>query len=128
MAKQENGNGGLTKKLLNELKNEYFGEFASAVNEAKEDYIVVKCVDWRGTAKVKITRKDVLDFFTEPFSMSGVRSLGHVEISKGVWAEPWTGDWRPMRDLAEMCSGWFKFVDSVKTQNDSHRKEQNQVL
>ena len=83
-----------TDTILSKLDEFFNDEKPEWVGEATETSIEIKT----DTGLHTITQDDVNDFHV---SMgSGYAELGDI-----------SGDWRPIRDLAEMCGSWFEFVN-----------------
>jgi hypothetical protein len=71
-----------------------------AVVKAGKSYLKLRVEGWGGSGVVKITVKDVIDYFNTWWGYSTVRSLG-----------PITGDWRSIRDIASFCLSYFQVVN-----------------
>ncbi len=85
-----------------ELEEFYIGDIPSYILEAGKTFIKIRIFDWRGKQDLKVTIKDVVDYYYywARNITSGCRKLAG-----------YTGDWRPIDRLAKECLKWFKFVN-----------------
>ncbi len=70
--------------------------------EAGKTFIKVRVSDWRGDQDLRITPRDVVDYYRKWADniTSGCRVIAG-----------YAGDWRPVDKLARECLGWFKLVN-----------------
>lgn len=89
-----------TKQKLLEF---YDYQIPNYVVKATKTYIVIKVGgDWRELQELKITMKDVADYyeFEAPNITSGIRTLAGFSDA-----------WRGIDIIARECLEWFKFVN-----------------
>ena len=91
-----------TKNHLDKLKEFYGWDIADYVLEAGKSFIKIRVSDWRGEQDLKITPKDVAEYYRKWADniTSGCRVIAG-----------YAGDWRPIDKLAKECLEWFKLVN-----------------
>lgn len=98
---------------FDKLAEFYQGSPPDYILEASKSYIKIKVSDWRGEQDLKITPRDVVEYYCYQADniISGCRTLAG-----------YTGDWRPVDRLAKECLEWFKFVNigALKREGRKH--------
>ncbi len=94
------------------LEEFYQGNVPEYVLEAGKNYIKVRVSDWRGEQDLRITPKDVVDYYHNWAGniISGCRVIAG-----------WAGDWRPIDILARESLGWFRFVNSEALRGEGRK-------
>lgn len=85
------------------LMKNWYGDPPQWVKTLSRTYLIVRVSNiLEETQDLKVTQQDVAEFYdTQAMNMmSGARTLAG-----------WTGDWRPVSELAQFCLDWFKLVD-----------------
>ena len=91
-----------TKNHLDKLEEFYGWDIADYILEVSKSYIRIRVSDWRGEQDLKITPKDVVEYYRKWVDniTSGCRVIAG-----------YAGDWRPIDKLAKECLEWFKLVN-----------------
>ena len=92
----------MKEAIYEALESFYGNEIPSYVKNAGKTYITVKIGDWEGTRPLKITLKDVIEYYaTQARNIwSGIRTLAG-----------YSSDWRPIDNLASEALEWFKYIN-----------------
>ncbi len=92
-----------TRNHLDKLGEFYQqGDIADYVLGAGKSFIKIRVSDWRGDEDLKITLKDVVEYYCKWADniTSGCRVIAG-----------YAGDWRLVDRLAKECLEWFKLVN-----------------
>ncbi len=91
-----------TKNHLDKLEEFYQGNAPEYILEASKSYIKIRVSDWRGEQDLRITLKDVVEYYCKWADniTSGCRVI-----------TGYAGDWRPIDRLVKECLEWFLFVN-----------------
>lgn len=91
-----------TRNHLGKLSELYGWDIPEYILEAGKSYIKIRVSDWRGEQDLKITPKDVLEYYCKWADniTSGCRVIAG-----------YAGDWRPVDRLVKECLEWFKLVN-----------------
>ncbi len=91
-----------TKNHLDKLKEFYGWDIANYILGAGKSFIKIRVSDWRGEQDLKITLKDVAEYYRKWADniTSGCRVIAG-----------YAGDWRLVDRLAKECLEWFKLVN-----------------
>ena len=84
------------------LEEFYQGNVPEYILEAGKRFIKIRVSDWRGEQDLRITLKDVVDYYYHWADniTSGCRVIAG-----------YAGDWRPVDRLVKECLEWFKFIN-----------------
>ena len=91
-----------TKNHIDKLGEFYQGDVPDYVLEAGKSFIKIRVSDWRGEQDLKITPKDVVEYYCN--------WAGNITSGCRVIAG-YAGDWRPIDRLVKECLEWFLFVN-----------------
>ncbi len=91
-----------TKNHLDKLEEFYQGNAPEYILDADNSFIKIRVSDWRGEQDLKITPKDVIEYYR--------RWADNITSGCRVIAG-YAGDWRPIDRLAKECLEWFKLVN-----------------
>jgi len=91
-----------TKNHLDKLEEFYGWDIPDYILEAGKRFIKIRVSDWRGEQDLRITLKDVVDYYYHWARniTSGCRVIAG-----------YAGDWRPVDRLVKECLEWFKFIN-----------------
>ena len=91
-----------TKNHLDKLEEFYGWDIPDYILDADNSFIKIRVSDWRGDEDLKITRKDVAEYYYRWADniISGCRVIAG-----------YAGDWRPIDRLVKECLEWFLFVN-----------------
>ncbi len=91
-----------TKNHLDKLEEFYGWDIPDYILEVGKSYIRIRVSDWRGEQDLRITPKDVVEYYCKWASniYSGCRVIAG-----------YAGDWRLVDRLAKECLEWFKLVN-----------------
>lgn len=87
---------------LHKLEEFYGWDIPDYVLEAGKSFIRIRVSDWRGKQDLRITLKDVVDYY---YHWAGNITSGCRVIAG------YAGDWRPVDRLVKECLEWFKLVN-----------------
>lgn len=93
----------MNKEITEKLSKFYSVMIPEYVVDAGKTFITLRVGDWSGDLqKVKITLKDVIHYYATQARnfTSGCRTIAG-----------YTGDWRPIDNIAKECLEWFKLVN-----------------
>jgi len=93
----------------NTLEEFYQENVPDYVLEGCKSYVEIRVSDWRGEQDLRITPKDVVEYYRE--------QAGNITSGCRVIAG-YAGDWRPIDRLAKECLEWFKLVDIEPLKRD----------
>ncbi len=82
---------------------EFYGwDIPDYILEVGKRFIKIRVSDWRGEQDLRITLKDVVDYYYHWADniTSGCRVIAG-----------YAGDWRPVDRLVKECLEWFKFIN-----------------
>ncbi len=91
-----------TKNHLDKLEEFYQGNVPEYILDADNSFIKIRVSDWRGEQDLKITSKDVAEYY--------YRWARNITSGCRVIAG-YAGDWRPIDRLVKECLEWFKLVN-----------------
>lgn len=88
--------------VYDKLEEFYNGDVPAYISSAGKTFITIKTSDWSGEKSVHVTIKDVIKYYRVDARniSSGMRTLAG-----------YSGDWRPIDNLARECLEWFKFIN-----------------
>ena len=91
----------------------YNGEVPTYVKGAGKTYITIRVSAWDGTRTLKITLKDVINYYATQARniVSGIRTLAG-----------YSGDWRPIDNLAQEALQWFKYINRPTLARESEKR------
>jgi len=102
------------KEAIYEALESFYGyEIPSYIKNAGKTYITIQIGDWDGSRTLKITLKDVIDYYVTQSRniISGIRTIaGH------------SGDWRPIDNLAQEALEWFKYINRSTLARESEKR------
>ncbi len=91
-----------TRNHLDKLEEFYGWDIPDYVLQAGKSHIRIRVSDWRGDEDLKITPKDVTEYYC--------KWAGNITSGCRVIAG-YAGDWRPVARLAKECLEWFLLVN-----------------
>ena len=94
------------------LEEFYQGNVPEYILEVGKSFIKIRVYDWRGEQDLRITLKDVVDYYYHWARniTSGCRVIAG-----------YAGDWRPVDRLARESLEWFKFVSIEELRREGRK-------
>jgi len=98
-----------TRNHLGKLDEFYQGDIPEHVVEVGKSFIKIRVSDWRGEQDLRITSKDVIEYYC--------KWAGNITSGCRVVAG-YSGDWRGVDRLAKECLEWFLLlnIEALRTE------------
>ncbi len=103
----------MTDKIFFALEQFYHGDIPGYIKDAGETYITVQISDWDDSRVLKITLSNVIDYYATDARniLSGIRTIAG-----------YSGDWKPIDQLAQAALEWFKYVNRLVLAREGERR------